>query len=380
MSLHRVLQPGWAKRLAGSPYFAALTAAAAAVVGVVGSVYQNEIAGAFPLVPLGPFGGWSWRAFVFWISLGLLAWLVFLRQIADDDVRNRLVDTTGSAEAISRRIETFVQTLPPAGFQAQLTALVLKSNEWISKGMPRELRSDLPPSELIPVIRALLHGLASLALAYDGNPLVDGHSALYSANVMVFVPNDHAQDLTLKFHPPEHDRTALKGALLLRQDLSATSTSHDPDTSVAAIALPVPQAAEKAGRWVALLGGPRAFLTGTVDGYVDTASFVQQCTTRGDFQPSVLAELENYFTDGAGSAVRSFVSRRLEFGDESVGVLNLHANRQDLLGPRLEKRESFQALATPLVVDLAAAVAILIRRNGYLPLRDQTGTMEQDTQ
>jgi hypothetical protein len=171
-----IFQLTWAHRLAGSPYFAALTAAAAAVVGLLGSVYQNEIARAFPLF-WGPFDRWSWRALAFWFALLLLSWLVYLRQIADDVVRDRLVHTTGSAEETSRRIETFVQTLPPAGFQAQLTKLVVTSDEWVSKGLPRKLSADIAASELIPLIRVLLHGLSSLALAYDGNPLVDGHRA-----------------------------------------------------------------------------------------------------------------------------------------------------------------------------------------------------------
>lgn len=362
---------------AGSPYFAALTAAAAAVVGLLGSVYQDEIARVFPLVLFGPFGGWSWRAIAFWCALFLLAWLVFLRQLADDAVRSRLVETTAAAEQTSRRIETFVQTLPPAGFQAQLTKLVVKSNEWISKGLPRKLRDDVPASELIPVIRVLLHGLASLALAYDDNPLVDGHGALYSANVMVFVPNADAASLTVNFFPPELDREQLRGVLLLRQDLSATSESVEPDALVSAIALPVPVAAERDGRWVALAGGPRAFLTGAVDGYVDTALFADECARRGDFQPSVLAQLRTYFVDGPGRAVRSFVSRRLEYGGEAVGVVNLHANRRDLLGPRLEKRETFHALATPLVLDLSEAVAALVRSNGPLPPTGDGGTMKE---
>jgi len=157
----------------------------------------------------------------------------------------------------------------------------------------------------------------------------------------------------------------LKGALLLRQDLSATTESAigdhvNSDAVVPAVALPVPDTAERDGLWIALLGGPRAFLTARVDGYVDTSVFAEECAKRGDFRPSVLAELRNYFSDGPGREIRSFISRQLVYAGNRIGVLNIHANRRDLLGPRLEKRETFHALATPLVHDLADALGLLL--------------------
>ena len=246
--------------------------------------------------------------------------------------------------------------------------------------MPRKLQTEVPAADLVPLIRALLHGLASLALAYDDSPLVDAHSAVYAANVMVFVPQPTAANLQLTFFPKEHDKAQLKGALLLRQDLSATSESAvgenvEIDTGVPTIALPVPHDAERDGLWIALLGGPRAFLTGRVDGYVDTALFADECAKRGDFQPSVLTELRSYFGNGPGREIRSFVSRQLVYRGDAIGVLNLHANRRDLLGPRLEKRETFHALATPLVHDLADALGLLIAGDGPLPVSTTSGTM-----
>jgi len=183
-----IARPRWARRLVGSPLFAALTAAFAAVVGLLGSVYQNEIASAFPLTLMGPFsGGVSWRAVVFWTALALLAYFVYLRQAADDDVRSQLVTTTSEAERVSRRIETHVQTLPPAAFQARLIDMAVKSHNWVSRGMPRMPQASA--EELAAVIRGLLGSLASLALFYDDRPPTDDHAPIYSANVMVFIPN-----------------------------------------------------------------------------------------------------------------------------------------------------------------------------------------------
>jgi hypothetical protein len=382
MALQAVLRPRWALRLAGSAVFAALIAGAATVIGVVGSIYTAEIASSFPLTLVGPWTGWSGRASAFWAAVICFAWLVYLRQLTDDTVRGRLIETTESAEQTSRRIEEFSQTLPPAGFQAQLTRFVDRSHVTMTDLLPR--KAAVTPDELAPVIRAMLHGLATLALTYDNSPLVDGHSAVYSANIMVFVPQPLPAELTLRFLAPEHDRAQLMGALVLRQDLSATS---DPptgeavlaDAAVPAIALPLPYWAERDGRWVALLGGPRAYLTGEVDGYVDTAQFADECQARGDFQPSVIEALRVYFATGPGCSIRSFVSRRLDRSGAPVGVVNLHANRRDLLGPRPEKREIFHALATPLIQDLADAVGALVDAAGPLPREANTGTMVSGT-
>jgi len=379
MQWRRWLAPAWARRLAGSPWFAALTAAAAAIVGLLGSVYQLEIASAFPLILFGPFQGWSWRSVFFWTALGWLAWLVFLRQVADDEIRERLMVTTESAEGTSKRIENIVRTLPPAGFQAHLTRLVEKSYQVLCEGMPRRLSEELPGDGLAAVIRALLNGLASLALAYDAQPIVDGRSAVYCANVMVFVPETlvRQRQLRLNFMPPEYGSAGLAGALMLRRDLSSTTQSSpgEADQEVPEIILPVPEKAERGGRWVAMPGAPRAFLTGEVDGYENTEQFADHCRRRGDFPPSVIEELHRYFSEPHGAHIKSFISRRLSYRGQSIGVLNIHANRRNLLAPDIEKRETFQALATPLIQDLTDAVAALLQSEGVLPAEPGLGTI-----
>ena len=92
--------------------------------------------------------------------------------------------------------------------------------------------------------------------------------------------------------------------------------------------------------------------------YRDSLTLPEWCRTQGDFPPSVQDELTDYFARGPGKAVRSFVSTPLR---SELGVLNLHANRPDLLGPRLEKRETFQALVTPLLQDLEDALVELLK-------------------
>jgi hypothetical protein len=95
---------------------------------------------------------------------------------------------------------------------------------------------------------------------------------------------------------------------------------------------------------------------------MDTHSLAEFCRAEGDFSPSVIRELAAYFRVGPGKAVRSFISRPLLHGTHALGVLNLHSNRQDILGPAEERRETFQALMTPLLLDLAEVVFFYVAR------------------
>ena len=164
--------------------------------------------------------------------------------------------------------------------------------------------------------------------------------------------------------PDDYDRRQLHGVLLLRTDLSSSTGGEDDlvDQAIQSIALPVPdQQRDSKGRYKVLPGAPLAFATRKVDGYRDSQSLLQWCRERGDFQPSVLDRLQDYFSPGgAGQAVRSFVSRPLSEDDAPFGVLNLHADRPDILGPAPERREVFLGMLTPFVNDLTSALLLLI--------------------
>lgn len=361
------------RRFVGSPAFAALTASAAALVGLLGSVYQNEIVASFPLTLLGPYRGFSWRALVFWLSLFGLAGLVYLRQKADDAVRDTMVKTTEGAEQTSRRIEEFVQTLPPRAFQSKLASAVAVVHKAVSTASPRTAGDAVSDESLAVVARVILHSIATLAFVYDDQPLVDGQPSIYSANVMMFVPRERVTvDLTIAFLPVDFDRKQLRGVLELRTDLSCTSASldgTDVDTSIPSLILPVPLLTERNGRAAALPGAPFALLTLQTAGYDDTATLGDWCREKGDFPPSVVEELHSYFVNGPGRAIRSFISMPLitPSGD-AIAIANIHANRPGLLGPRLERRDTFQALLTPVVQDLTDVVAALFTRENAVNL------------
>jgi hypothetical protein len=346
-----------------TPAYATIVTVLAVIAGLLGSVYQNDIAAAFPLTWSGASAGMSWRAVIFWLSVLLFAVLFFLRQQADDQAGQRLEEAATKAEGTTARIEALIQTLPPRAFQTHLAEMYVAAHNAVARVMPKGVREGLAPPDLVAVIQSLLHAIAFLASVYDDQPMTEQGAASYSANIMLFVPQHSLPtDLELLFLPREYDRAQLRGALVLRQDLSSIASDQRIDEAVPSIALPVPEEAERDGRWIALPGAPRAFLRGEVDGYADTQTMAQWAEERGDFLPSVRDALREYFNSGGGRTVKSFISRPIGIGNEGqpLGVLNIHSNHAGLLGPDVEKRLIFQALATPILTELAEALQCLV--------------------
>jgi hypothetical protein len=140
------------------------------------------------------------------------------------------------------------------------------------------------------------------------------------------------------------------------------ASSFVRDEAVPEIKLPLPRTLERAGRSAALPGAPYAFLTQEMSGYHNTDTLLDWCRNKGDFAPSVISELENYFSSGPGKAIKSFISMPLT---ARVGVLNIHADRPDILGPALQRREIFLALITPILLHLGDLVgAFAAAENG----------------
>lgn len=149
----------------------------------------------------------------------------------------------------------------------------------------------------------------------------------------------------------------------------------EPDPTLKPLALPVPALDSKMSadgqRWRVLPGAPLAFVKATegpaplVDLYADTATLGRWCREHGDFSPSVVSEIEDYFCGEAGQRVRSFASlpiRRPDKTSSLIGVLNIHANRTGLLrsiaiqlqgGGGAAPAEQFGFLVAPLLSILA---------------------------
>ncbi len=216
-------------------------------------------------------------------------------------------------------------------------------------------------------IRDLLSAITSLALSYDGTPLVDGQPARYAANVMVYVESSGAAPYfnndvlaALKFVDPEIDHKYLSGVLSLCCNLSNHTgiEGSDPDPDLKPLALPVPETTKYKDKWRVLNGAPLAFANNRPEGQGDVSKLMKWCTEKGDFRTSVLDDLREYF-QGHERYMKSFISWPLvDASGKPFAVVSLHANRPFILGTQ-ERREVFQAMTAPFFFDLANCVALL---------------------
>jgi hypothetical protein len=221
----------WLSRsLVGSAWFAGIVAALAAFVGLIGSVYQDEIVQAVPFVLPREGMTLSYQAFFFWLALFLLAGCVYLRQVADDEARSRLTESAEAAEKTSRRIESLVETLPPRTFQTELARAADKVHAVASAALAHGAAAQTADA-LALVIRHVLRSIASLALVYDDRPRISGREARYSANIMLFVSSGPTVAVNVTFFPGDAVGQ-LSGVLHLRRELSTSSMSvGEPEPS-----------------------------------------------------------------------------------------------------------------------------------------------------
>jgi hypothetical protein len=94
---------------------------------------------------------------------------------------------------------------------------------------------------------------------------------------------------------------------------------------------------------------------------MDSQRLGDWCEENGDFLKSVVEELREYFL-GEGSGARSFVSKPLYQSGGPFAVVNIQADRPDLLGPDPQRRAEFLQLIEPILTDLGSILALLIDR------------------
>ncbi len=291
-----------------TPLFTTAVTLLGVFAGWLGSLFGDEIRSAFPFY-WGP-GPLSAPATIFWLSLVLFALLFFYRQRATDNAR----------EAEQRRLEQrtseltdLIRTLPPRGFLNQFVA----AYEIARSAKFNALRADSDPVYIEKATRIVLSALVGIAKSFDGNPA----DRTYCANIMLFLPFDgHARkDLErvrdmVVFLDPDADIESLRGVLYLSPKMSTTTATREdePDGDIGEFALPVPKnvKSDDGARWRLLPGAPFAAFgePGRMSAFADTNSLVQWCEENGDFSPSVLRDIEHYFSSERGRKVASFLA------------------------------------------------------------------------
>jgi len=378
-------------RCARSVPYAVLLTALIAIVGLLGSLYTQEIRDAFPFYwPWLRFGGdpyvqlvgpgLSWAAGAFWGILLLTALVFGVRQSAvDHDQRQAQAGLEGAVADL----EKLIRTVPSPDFLAAFRDTYMLCDDATQSILAPE--RDAPgPLEIRMAIRQLLKAVAILAWRYDGQPAVD-----YGANVMLFRPReeiDSAEWPELRQRMPFDfavDETDLRGVLELQVELSATDQTAPEDYDRAlrplAIAIPVRSQYHPAGepkpRWRVLPGAPLAFIQRSADHYLDTSRLDKWCEQFGDFSLQQRGAVAEYFRPGPELRVGSMLSVAIGHGDEGpvLGVLNIHRSSSGLLKETESALQQFVPLLDPIVLMLARLLLELSpQENGRLEGRDET--------
>jgi hypothetical protein len=318
-----------------SPVAGATFALLALVAGTVSQFYPEKITAAVPLTyaDRSPISA----ALAFWITVFLMAVLGVAHYAAAGRQRVHEVATLQDESRELRRhttklVET-LRTLPPESFLRDYPALCAD----MLAGYTRGVRS-LDPDELRGAIRGALRSTALMAHAFSRR----GSASQYRATVMRYrdatavggVASWSPDQRVL--YPSGFEPSVLRGALDFVPTLSTRATSERAEELEGAlpvrIAIPEPPRDQRVGtapdgRLRVVPGAAVAYLLGRPFMVADTRS-IRPAEGEYDLPEAVMAALDGYFREGAGAAVRSFVSLPLHaepggMAGERLGVLTI---------------------------------------------------------
>lgn len=323
------------QRIFASPIAGFALAAVVVLLGAMASLWAEAIRSTPPLSWVYSPDGLPWiRTVTFWVLL--IAWAIglWLRQ---EGIAAREAQSEAHLERIilrapSREVYAMSQACSHLAWECRRTAKAAPPGQQIDTAI-----------EQIPTI---LLELARFARSFAGS------SATYGANLMIAHKPDAAPDgweSRLRFFDlDQENRDNIAYILAMNEDLIASTSAADARV-VPTICLPVPlQVTNDQGRWLALPGAPMTFMTGEPGIHVDLDEFVADCTRFGDFRPSTLEAIRQYFAN-EGSTIRSFASFRVT----DWAVLNIDSSESHLLGQEPEFYPTFTALIEPTLLLLA---------------------------
>jgi hypothetical protein len=304
-----------------------------------------------------------WPVTIFWLGAMLWTGLTYLRLVADA-LENR---------SEVRRLEAAIYRAPSPTVVREYARYFSLAHEPIALWAATTLDPDDEISALGDVLRAVLRVVAGMALEFANAWPEDS----FGANIMLAAPP--ASDPTQRFprrlserlafvDRPSYSVTNLKTILYIPQVLIVSHLEGRRARTIPSIVLPVPQREADDGARIVMPGAPQAVLKGGASMHRDTAVFAEDCRALGDL---VTQRVRTYFSpSGGGKDIGSFVSFLVGSLARPVAVLNIDANRKDLIGPDESYFETFYALIAPillLLVDPADRFGQLTReRNIYI--------------
>ena len=377
----------WLRKLFLSAFTPALVTFLGLIAGILGAVYPEKIARAFPFHWTHLNGGISWHAIGFWSCALLSAVLFFFREkVVDAERKKEQQQLVAQTEKLRKeqerlveqaeKLEHLIRTHPPANFLAIFSRLYEQAAEVEETALSSDVTSS-DKSLFAQSVRSVLFLVATLAQKFDGDP----PDVEYCVNIMIFKavhdlsgPERAVIRKRLQFCEEELSVENLRGVLDLEVPLSTTASDEkaNSDPGLASFALPIPQKIKTGERSRVLPGAPLAFVNGELDMYIDTRNIREWCDKHGDFSVGVKDELQAYFNGNPN--IRSFVSLPIfpdrDHGDP-IAVLNIHSNEPALLKGDGEPVAHFADLMSPFQVILTRLVSrylkIALRTSATVP-------------
>lgn len=388
--------------------FPAFVASVGAIAGLWSSLYSGELkAGLNQLFSSGLSSTFTSEAITGASLIGLFFVLYALQQTAknmqDEDARRAMLAETGRLKKLVERLET----LPPDGFLQQFQNLYkevayLPLMTWSEDRVARE--------DLARAIRSVLAALADLAHQFDGA----AEGKRYVANLMLCRTKLQLSALSsaerdqlekrLVFCPdlPHPKLSGLAAVLDLAPELSS-DFQNDADSAdrTPMIALPVPSqhsvdlGPEHGRRYTVLPGAPYVAAMHQYVAFESIRALLSWCTEKADLTRATCREINQFFHNGAGANVRSFISIPIcmtvekdapfpeQFGglpldigtdrrEDCLAVLNIHSQSENILGG------SGYSMFVPIVEPFIRVLALLLVSYGPMvcPEGERSGILD----
>ncbi len=367
----------WGRVLSG-PGISALIWGAGILMGLLASVFHEELLTAFPIPNLKCLcivdysEDIVWQAVLFWLAFILFLFLIFLREMSL--TRNRRRE--------HEQVQELIETVAPREFLATFFNMYRDAHAFTALAT-RAYRNNNDDEKLCQNIRLVLDyalrvaerwdtSSASLAVAFE-------EELVYRANVMFAIKyKDIDMDAlgnvvwewgqTLyDFKDQKHMRNASEGFLFVDCELTTkVQTVGLPDDDVRPLLL-IWDGSKRGGRYN-LRGAPVALARRDMDYIADTSIMVKECEKAGGFTDTEKRKISDYYeSESKGRSFLSIVipeSPENEDGTLPRGVVNIYRNSPGIMDSP-GKATRFRQLFEPFVA-LLAELLVLRSSTAYL--------------
>lgn len=370
--------------------FPAFVALIGAVAGLWSSLYSAELKNGLSQLHSSGFS----KSFSVEVIVGAALVFAFfilyaLQQTAknmqEEDARGAMMAETERLKVLVERLET----LPPDGFLQEFQDLYkevayLPLMPWTEETITSE--------DIEAAIRSVLAAIASLAHKFDGAP----NGKRYAANLMLCRTKVQLECLTatereniearLIFCPdlPAPKLNGLAAVLDLVPQLSSDFNDNDSQAlGTPIIALPVPNqhrvdlGPEHGQRYTVLPGAPFVAAMHQYAAFESIRALLTWCNEKADLTRATCLEINQFFHNGLGAGVRSFISvpvcmtvdknapipealggLSIDVGvdarEDCLGVLNIHSESENILGT------SGYGMFVPIIEPFIRVLALLL--------------------